>query len=207
MDSKRVHCQEESDVNERKRLSYVDVCRGIAMMLVVISHSRTADTFIAKMCWCSHVPLFFVLSGYICSDFEENTKKFIYKKVKQLLYPYITLSLLAIVLEFILYIFGIRPFEGVKIALQTMVTFDGNGPLWFISTLFLSEIIYHYCEKYCKNLFVIVIIIAIIGSSFIVPYVKTKEYLILYTSFYILIRSLYGVSFLLLGHLFKKYKK
>ena len=56
---------------EKKRNQFVDIIRGIAMLLVVLGHTMTGCTvasqksFIFNIIWSLQMPLFILISGYV----------------------------------------------------------------------------------------------------------------------------------------------
>lgn len=48
-----------------KRLQFLDVTRGFALLLVMIGHCISKDSFLHHFLFTFHVPLFFVISGYV----------------------------------------------------------------------------------------------------------------------------------------------
>lgn len=66
-----------------KRYKYLDVARGIGLMLVVISHSCGLNSYLINF----YIPLFFVLSGYTYKSGRSYGENVI-KKAKRLLVPY-----------------------------------------------------------------------------------------------------------------------
>lgn len=67
-----------------KRLQFLDVARGFALLLVMIGHCISKDSFLHHFLFTFHVPLFFVIGGYVY-----RYKKGAYKKdFWQLAVPY-----------------------------------------------------------------------------------------------------------------------
>lgn len=64
----------------------IDILKGIAIILVVVGHNTNQD--IKDMIFCFHMPLFFVLSGYLFSPKPIN--KYLYRSTSRLLLPYIS---------------------------------------------------------------------------------------------------------------------
>ena len=92
-------------LSQSPRVSHIDVFRGLLMLLVVLGHSigNTSDE-VNKVILSFHMPAFFVLSG-MCfhpktSDY--NSMAIIRKKAKNLVWPYVTLSLVGVALYWIL---------------------------------------------------------------------------------------------------------
>lgn len=52
-----------------ERNKQVDIIRGGAILLVVLEHALgTSDNFLAKIILSFHMPVFFILSGYLAHE-------------------------------------------------------------------------------------------------------------------------------------------
>lgn len=75
-----------------KRNIYLDVIKGIGIFLVVLAHvSRHSITGVI---YSFHMPLFFIISGYIYGKYNkiESCRLFIQRKISSLLVPYFVLG-------------------------------------------------------------------------------------------------------------------
>ena len=71
----------------KKRIDWVDMSRGFAMLLVMLGHTYCAES-IRYWFYTFHVPLFFFLSGYVFSTKKYNSfKEFLISKIKTLFVP------------------------------------------------------------------------------------------------------------------------
>lgn len=71
-----------------KRLDYVDIAKGLGIMLVIMGH---IEHDFVPFCGSVHIPLFFVLSGYLCDLNRTNEAAYgmtVSKRVKRLIIPY-----------------------------------------------------------------------------------------------------------------------
>lgn len=136
-----------------KRLGFLDVSKGIGMMMIVWMHiwgnrpngfiPPLLNNFIVSI----YVPLFFILSGYLIKFKDFDIKKEIYKKTKSLLRPFFVMYIFSFVSSFFLYLVGISvKHEFVWNNLFNIVyskTFF-NGPLWFLLSLYWGFLIFYY---------------------------------------------------------------
>ena len=63
----------------KKRIEWIDICRGLAIILVIIGHSNleTGMAFNLKsIIYSFHMPLFFVLSGYLFYNIKDKKDKY-----------------------------------------------------------------------------------------------------------------------------------
>lgn len=85
---------------ENGRILWIDVARGIAILLVVLGHcignlNDPGNRFILAF----HMPLFFFLSGMCISENVIPAKNYLVKKVKNLLVPQAVLGTLNFILN------------------------------------------------------------------------------------------------------------
>jgi len=128
-----------------KRLNSVDIAKGIGILLVVLGHSTFINDTVLRWIFSFHMPLFFIISGILISFKNEslhNYKAIIKKRAKSILIPYAWFSLFYTIIDFISYNCGLLELTSVKINLICTFSFAGSGPLWFLPTLFLTDILF-----------------------------------------------------------------
>ena len=148
-------------MNPPKRITYLDMAKGVGIVLMVAGHLigsvQTIDykpyfspayQFIASF----HMPLFFIISGILLwiTREEEKEMAFIFRrKAKTLLLPYTTFSLTYIVINIWTCIFSpdLLQFSDLWKFLIYSVTFRGVSVLWFLPTLFFGELLFLWCRK------------------------------------------------------------
>lgn len=69
-----------------RRLQYVDIARGIAMICIVLGHLDNQN--INRVVFTFHVPLFFFITGYFINA-KLSVQDFIKSKVRTLIIPYV----------------------------------------------------------------------------------------------------------------------
>lgn len=90
------------------RLTYIDIARGICIILVVIGHlvppgSPEWYVTVHDIIYCFHMPLFMYVSGYVYRYFRKPIpyKRFLTKKIKRLMIPYFLVSILIICIKLV----------------------------------------------------------------------------------------------------------
>lgn len=90
----------------RNRIIYLDIAKAICIILVVIGHyipdnSPTWYIMLNRMIYTFHMPLFMFVSGYvyIVTKKEISYWDFLMKKVKRLMIPYFTTSVIVIAIK------------------------------------------------------------------------------------------------------------
>ena len=188
--------------NLKGRVEEIDFFRGVAMILVFLQHCGCVA---GKYILAFHMPLFFVLSGYLFSynntANKSNFKTYLCKNFKRILIPYFVFELINLILSLILRNSDIS----IMIALKSIIlciNMEGyNGiilRLWFLPCIFICNIILYFLVKCLKNKKILLFLSSI--CLFIVSY-------LIYISplkrlpFTIDI-ALLGSSFMLLGYVF-----
>lgn len=159
-----------------KRYKYLDVARGIGLLLVIISHSCGLSRYLIYY----YIQLFFVVSGYIYKEgrsYQENVAK----KAKRLLIPYFGYS--AILLAF--YALTGRTFEETKasalgILYSRCCLYDttthtdnvylftiANGAMWYLTAFFVTSLVYHLVIDRClkDKKFLVICMIVLTGIT------------------------------------------
>ena len=71
---------------DNKRLQYIDIAKGIAMICIILGHMGNAN--INRVVFTFHVPIFFFKTGYFISD-KCEVDIFVRYKVRTLIIPYL----------------------------------------------------------------------------------------------------------------------
>jgi fucose 4-O-acetylase-like acetyltransferase len=133
---------------ENKREHWIDIAKGLGIILVVAGHEGNPFTY--HYFFWFHMPLFILLSGYLFKQVTSKSelKALIIKRAKQLLIPYFVFFLLIALLKFI---FALPHNKiGVIIFLKDIfrsiyggkALFDYYTVFWFITCLFLTQIVF-----------------------------------------------------------------
>lgn len=139
--------QEDVDLKE-KRLDYLDMTKGIGIILVVIGHSGMASDGVVTWLASFHMPLFLILSGMLLYHKKEETRPLrnsVKRKARSLLVPYGFFSIIYLVID----LWYIRNGQEIHLedALLQVVSFYGLSVLWFLSSLFIGEILFLIIRK------------------------------------------------------------
>lgn len=187
-------------MEKSNRLDYLDIAKGIGIILVVLAHVYAFNPEIlvsrgklVTWIYSFHMPLFFIISGMLIRYKNKiDLKKTIFSRVKGILVPYLFFSLVSI------FIFALlADFEKGVIKELFRVTILGIGieTLWFLPALFFSDIIFTVMKKIVKNDYVIGVII---GILFFVSSFVTAENRMLLRFF---ARGLVALTFIYIGYM------
>lgn len=201
-----------------KRIVYIDIAKGIGMLLVIMGHLLEFPQSIFELClkkaiYCFHMPLFFMLSGMLYKPIARKTimetlkASFIGKKF--LIISYVVYSSVYIIWDIGRFLLGQIEFETIMLDGFKTIVFDGINVLWFISTLLLSEMIFDILFwLFKKNIvkigacIIFLCTCSIIIKDKLVPYASNRIFVILITT---LIRPYIGLLFIFIGFLIMKY--
>jgi acyltransferase len=147
-----------------QRAAWIDAAKGIGIVAVLIGHVCAPAGLLAKAIFSFHMPLFFLISGYLF-NLERNASNFrgmAWRKFRHLIVPYFY-SWLAVVAAWLLFVCP-RPFvdtPATAIARVSLLSLAGYlygigqtnvfaplssitpvGPVWFLPTLFCAEIVF-----------------------------------------------------------------
>lgn len=203
---------------EKKRLDYLDMAKGIGIILVVIAHSPYTSERVQAFITAFHMPLFYIVSGMlICHTGEERRdfKTIVKKKAKGVMAPYLCFSLLYMLIDLILMYArpGRLTWTDMHRAFIEFVTLYGISVMWFLSALFFGELIFFFLKKkcaaakrpeLCMALAGVVSAVILTGGSALFHrfYPLYKSMPILWAGYFliVLLRSFGVVSFLVLGY-------
>lgn len=158
--------------NNSKRLDYIDFAKAFGMLLIVWGHIRLGDWSNAFV-YAFHIPLFFFLSGMVFSKKRyPDFKSFLLKRVNSLIKPYIVFSVLTwIVWAAFSYVTHANVDSYWMPLAETFIAQGSGGfllhnvPLWFVTCLFIVEIIYYFLAD-LKRLWIMTITIVMAAISY-----------------------------------------
>ncbi len=142
--------------NKASRLFYVDLAKGIMILLVVSGHiiqcyfSRAEKEPLHSFIYSFHTPLFFLICGYVMGLTQKKLqarsfKQWFLSKVQTLLLPYVVWRLL--VYRFI------DPVLPSPFSLDSLISLvDGSkeGGAWFLGALFCIQVVCYPIFRYEK---------------------------------------------------------
>lgn len=204
---------------EKKRVEWIDISRGIAIIAVIIGHSLGKYWLggFAKFIFAFHMPIFFVLSGYL---FHLQSKKVVLKKgIFNLLLPYAGTVMIELLILFFCKIFPnsylysrfgnanqliIAGIYGVgsRPTLPFSNDMSWIGAIWFLMAMFFATQIFNsvMLVKFKKNDLlkkgIIIVTLTFLGVS-ISPFVTLP---------FSLSAALCSQSFIFSGYLLKRFK-
>lgn len=136
-------------IKPSQRIAYIDIARGIGILLVVLGHSDLAliSPYFYQIIYSFHIPLFFFLSG-IFFDPGIAPGLFLKKRFRAILQPYLFIIFLIFLASISFTNMGIGTALGrFAKSMYASTEYIWWIPLWFLPCLFvtslLAYIIYH----------------------------------------------------------------
>lgn len=143
------------------RIQWIDIAKGLGIILVIIGHSGAPD-IIRKYIYGFHMPLFFIISGYLYNTPKNGElKELIIKKSRCYLIPYFVLGTTNLVLNIFCESISVRGNElwlstakhilGILIGVSTNNLMPNCTPLWFLPCIFLSTLYLYFLLAFKKK--------------------------------------------------------
>lgn len=174
----------------KKKIEYIDVARGIAIILMLLGHSITPKTIAYNIIYSFHMPLFIFISGMFFK--ERDFKSFIVNITQKLLLPYMIVVLIADICKgetLVNYIYQIVHSSG-----ETL------GVLWFMPFLAIIKFIFYMLKKISKNNDMLLYILCFLCTIFSYVLSQYKKYEVLWDV------SLFSMLYYFLGYFVMKYE-
>lgn len=155
-------------MNERKRIDYFDLARGVGIIFVILGHIEYIPQGLRTYIISFHMPLFFVISGmllFINGEAGRDLKTLFRKKAGSIMLPYFYFSILDVLVYIVYFLITGRDggWQTVLMDLVQSATLYGMSVLWFLPALFISELLLLILiKKYPKisPIFIIVLFLA-----------------------------------------------
>lgn len=158
----------------QKRLEWVDIAKGIAIILMVIGH-EVNNLNIHTLIFSFHMPLFFILSGYTSSQIG-SWEKFYSKLKKNFVHVYL-LALLMIMLlgvENLIFLKGFSLmsfFQSISKGIFwgsniPTIGVAGVGVMWFLIVFFWAKVLFDLMQIIFSTSSIGIILIVMSGVSY-----------------------------------------
>lgn len=162
---------------EQSRSNLLDICKGVAILLVVLGHNiqygsgvdfLNSGAYLVhpvfKFIYSFHMPLFTLISGYLCHIKDnDDIKKFVYRKIRGLFIPVFSW----VILEFILR--ALIGLQDINTLMQFIVDFSRKlvYSYWYLWAILWCSIAVWIFEKYLNGNRILIIFLIII--SMLIP--------------------------------------
>src|SRR3989344_1271763 len=141
-----------------ERLHWVDVCKGIGILLVIYGHGLSGDSF-RYIIYAFHMPLFFFLSGVIFHHKKhEQFLPYLKKDIKGILLPYFLFAFISLGIWFLnrtpeyqtLHVLT-KSITGILYGNAHNNALSFNVVLWFLPCLFVTKLAFWFVTKFIRR--------------------------------------------------------
>ncbi|WP_026488650.1 acyltransferase family protein [Butyrivibrio sp. XBB1001] len=145
-----------------KRLSYIDVFRGLGIIFMMMGHVGiwTEGSYYIH---AFNMPMFFAASGFFY-DHEKKKynsfRNFIKNKARAIIIPYFVFGILFYVIDAVIYGAGIEKF--LKLFWINTSGLSIVGAIWFLSAIFFVFVIYWGIDHAINNTFVKIVLVLLL---------------------------------------------
>lgn len=174
--------------DEKTRELLIDNMKGYGTILVFLGHSflgGVRDTsqwanWLFNVIYCFHMPLFFLINGYLLSNKTTLSRAVIWKKFSKMMIPYYW-GIISVEIIKPLILGQWTNWRGVW---KEIFLLSGNG--WFLSTLFLVNVIVIGLLKYDKRVLYLLLPICLILSQQIEIDIFRIDRIVKYLPYYVI---------------------
>lgn len=170
--------------NNEHRQTYLDIAKGIGIILMIIGHSFGPQILI-KIIYSFHMPLFFLISGYLFNEKKWSSlgiKKLIKYKLKAYIMPYFILCFINLILnmgiEFYIHKVPNIVYSSIRHCFYIIYSYSKSThmpnctPLWFLPCLFVCNIYMFLLLKIKKRYLYYILCCCIILFSNLLSYIN-----------------------------------
>lgn len=188
-------------VSVKKRIGWVDIAKGITIVLVVFGHSlqgivdsqnlsihsNNSSIFFAKnMVYGFHMATFFLISGFFIGFLQKPIKIFLVEKIRRIAIPYFIWSfILALCMQIA------SKYTNAGLGLSNFLTaiWTPFSEYWYLYVLFFIYLIYYVVDKLIKQyaqITMLIIAFILFGVQIVLPNVwiwrNLGEYLLFFVA-------------------------
>ena len=141
------------------RQTDADVLKGIGIIMMIAGHTGLTSA----LGWSEYIagfymPMFFLVSGYFFAPDRYNIKEFVKRRGKSILVPYAFFSIFHLILWLSMWKLHAVSMKEHPLEVIKGVVYDNNrhfpiaGALWFLTCLFITELIGCFVIKYTNGI-------------------------------------------------------
>lgn len=140
-------------MEKSNRINYLDIVKGIAIILMVIGHIIPSKSIINSIIYSFHMPLFIIVSGYFYK--EKNLREILQKMIKQFWLPYIISIIFVYLIKSIINnnfdIIFLLKYTLLGVSKKKLFSLSELGALWYIPFFIVINILFWIIKKISKN--------------------------------------------------------
>ena len=187
----------------KERVKWLDFIKGIASLLVILSHTPDNTMWMQALFSFVMIPAFFLCSGYVCDYDGRSAKEFLYYRVLKLLILY---SFFVMLLPFcsISEMKGViaKPSNIIDMIKGAVIDLISGKGFWFVACLIIVNIIFCIIQTIGKGKEVLLLFVSAIITAigFVISKVSKAG-----MNYWSADTALVCLSFFCIGYLLKKH--
>ena len=146
----------------KKRLDYLDMTKGLGMILVLIGHLQgdsifTFSPYIQPLCvfvFSFHMPMFFIVSGILMAVKNDEVKPFrdvAASRFRGIMIPYFWFSFFYLLVVVVALVKGEVAPQTLYLNIWYILSLYGMNVLWFLPALYLGELLFIYIRRRIRD--------------------------------------------------------
>ena len=156
-----------------KRLDYLDMAKGLGMILVLIGHLQgdsifTFSPYIQPLCvyiFSFHMPMFFIISGILLAvkqDEKKPVKDIAKRRFKGIMIPYFWFSFFYLLVVVVALFKGEIAYQTLLVNLFYVISGYGMNVLWFLPAIYLGELLFLALRRRFKDhkIFIAIVVLS-----------------------------------------------
>lgn len=155
-------------MNEKSRFDWLDMAKGYGMLLVIWAH--LIDEGSRAWIYSFHMPLFFLLSGYVFST-KNSFVVFLRKKIKTMIIPYFGLGIPMVLYDLSRYYQrDAFSWDNCRNHFERLMIQNRFWTLWYIACLFWLNIFMYALIKYIRSTWGLLFVGTVMAATGILYY-------------------------------------
>lgn len=134
---------------DQNRLNWIDVSRGIAMLMVIYSHLFYCSNIVMNYLSPIFLTTFFFISGYLQKD-NYNFIDLLERRTRTILIPFFFWGIILLIMRHIITFNETITWQEDLYGLLAQVR-GKNDQLWFLPAIWVFSLIFYWINKFAKN--------------------------------------------------------
>ena len=140
-------------MQQKQRIEYIDLAKGICILLVVTMHVAPETGNSLPFLSCLRMPLYYCLSGMFFKQYG-GFNTFLTKKTDKLLIPFLGWYFIGYIVYYLRVIFLGVPEHAYKLTDLFLEAEFYNGSLWFLLSLFWCNLLFFLITKMTQKIWI-----------------------------------------------------
>lgn len=191
-----------------KRITTWDVTKGFGMLLVILGHLVSEESYLRNFIYSFHMPLFFILSGFVQKHDDKKRRLIeLIRSEKKIIIVYLFWSAIYFALDLIIR-FGLLKtvhLRGIIERVIYIVSTYGINVLWFIGSLIVGRILTKKLLSLTGNekmrwIFTAILVIVSASLSSVLDLINSWSISVILT---VMLRGSFTAGLILFGYLIR----